>query len=263
MTGPMNSKRSAKLLAFASFTLTVILSFILIGIFHNHSETGFPAGIYVLIVAIIGLSLLNMVQVMKTTAQSISADEYLKRSYDRNEAETGEKKDSQEAAEQEEERDQQLDPAVYEKKFLPEGDKTHELTQFTEEVLSNIARELDIVQGLFYIRRQESETFAVKGKFAYFGEQEPGDFELGSALTGQTAKNQKVLRLSKIPENYITILSGLGSSSPKSLMLVPVIHEGETIGLIELAAFKNFGRSTEVLFNQLSETIGKRLAELL
>ena len=259
----MNSKRSAKLLAFASFTLTLILSFILIGIFHNHSDAGSPAGLYVLVAAIIGLSLLNMVQVMKTTAQSISADEYLKRSYAKKEAESGEKKVAETAAGHEEEDKQQLDPTVYEQKLLPQAENEQDLTSFTEGVLSNIARELDIVQGLFYVRQKEGDTFSVKGKFAYFGEQEPGDFELGSALTGQTAKNQKVLRLTKIPENYITIFSGLGSSSPNSLMLAPAVHEGKTIGLIELAAFKNFDRSTEDLFNQLSETFGKRLAELL
>lgn len=259
----MNSKRSAKLLAFASFTLTLILSFILMGIFHNYLEAATPAGVYVLVAAIIGLSLLNMVQVMKTTAQSISADEYLKRSYAQKEAETGQDEVAEATAGNKEEDARQLDPAVYEQKFLPQGGREQDLTRFTEEVLSNIARELDIVQGLFYVRRKDGDTFSVQGKFAYFGEQEPGDFELGSALTGQTAKNQKVLRLTKIPENYITILSGLGSSSPNSLMLAPVTHEGKTIGLIELAAFKNFDRSTEDLFNQLSETFGKRLAELL
>jgi hypothetical protein len=259
----MNSKRSAKLLAFASFTLTVVFSFILIGIFHNHSQAGLPAGVYVVVAGIVGLSLLNMVQVMRTTAQSISADDYLKRSYDRNEGEADEKQISEATEGREQENEQQLDPAVYEKKFLPQAGKKHDLTKFTEGVLSNIARELDIVQGLFYVRRKESDTFTVQGKFAYFGEQEPQDFELGLSLTGQTAKNQKTLRLTKMPENYITVLSGLGSSSPKSLMLAPVIHEGQTIGLIELAAFKNFDRSTEVLFNQLSETFGKRLAELL
>ena len=263
MTESMNSKRSAKLLAFASFTLTVVFSFILIGIFHNHSQAGLPAGVYVLIAAIVGLSLLNMMQVMKNTAQRISADEYLKRSYARDEAETEERQVNEAAAVKEEEKEQQLDPAVYEKKFLPQSGKKQELVKFTEGVLSNIARELDIVQGLFYVRQKESDTFTATGKFAYFGEQEPQDFELGLALTGQTAKNQKTLRLTKMPENYITVLSGLGSSSPKSLLLTPVIHEGRTIGLIELAAFKNFDRSTEILFNQLSETFGKRLAELL
>jgi transcriptional regulator with GAF, ATPase, and Fis domain len=258
----MNSKRSAKLLAFASFTLTVVFSFILIGILHNHMEGGLPAGVYALVAAIVGLSLLNLVQVMKTTAQSISADEYLKRSYAGDEAQTDQDRVS-EAAGKEEENQQQLDPVAYEKKFLPQAGKKQELTKFTEGVLSNIARELDIVQGLFYVRQKESDTFTATGKFAYFGEQEPQDFELGLALTGQTAKNQKTLRLTKMPENYITVLSGLGSSSPNSLLLAPVIHEGKTIGLIELAAFKNFDRSTEILFNQLSETFGKQLAELL
>mgnify|MGYP001152909050 FL=1 len=61
----------------------------------------------------------------------------------------------------------------------------------------------------------------------------------------------------------MTILSGLGSSSPNSLLFAPVVHEEKTIGMIELAAFKNFDRNTENLFNALSQRLGKKLSELL
>lgn len=262
MTCFMNTKPSTKLLTFSSFILILIFSFIVIGLFHNHTEGGGLVGLYLLIIAIIGLSLLNLIQVMKATARTISTDEYLKKSFGQADQDIQEAETSSED-EGEDDEDQQLDPATYEKKLLPQSNKKQDLQRFSESVLSHIAKEFDIVQGLFYVRKKESDGFTISGKFAYFGEEEPKDFQMGTALTGQTAKNQKVLRLAKIPENYITILSGLGSSSPNSLMFVPLVHQGKTVGLIELAAFRNFDRSTERLFDQLSEKIGKRLAELL
>ena len=144
---------------------------------------------------------------------------------------------------------------------MPSEEQDQDLTAFAEAMLSNIAGELEIVQGLFYIRNKNTDTFTVAGKFAYFGEEEPQDFDMGVSLPGQTAKNQIVLNLTKIPENYFTILSGLGSSSPNSLFFIPLLYEGKTIGLIELASFKNFDKATEKIFNQLTERIGKRLAE--
>ena len=257
----MNIKSNPKLLTFASFIAILILAFILIGVFHNQTESTPSAGIYLLVSGIVAMSVVMMLQVMKVTAKTISTDDYLQKSYAATEEDIqpGETLKNDQAGEDH----TSLDPAVYEKKILPQSSKKPDLNKFTESVLSNIAKEFDAVQGLFYVREKDKDTFSVMAKYAYFGEEEPKGFELGISLTGQTAKNQKALSLAKIPENYITILSGLGSSSPNSLLFVPVIHEGQTIGLIELASFRNFDKKTERLFNELSESLGKKLSEVL
>jgi len=258
----MKSKRTTKILAFSSFIGILVFAFILIGVVQKQGDTGIPAAFYLLLPGIVLLSLLNLLQIMKMTAEKITAADYLQKSV----AEVDDaayQADSNKKDAQDEQDNQHLDPDVYENKLIPQSGKKQDLSKFAESLLSNIAKEFDIVQGLFYVRKPQSDEFTIAGKFAYFGEQEPEDFQLGHALTGQTAKNQKVLRLSKIPENYVTILSGLGSSSPNSLLFAPVVHEEKTIGMIELAAFKNFDRNTENLFNALSQRLGKKLSELL
>jgi len=258
----MKSKQTTKILAFFSFIGILVFSFILIGVVQNQGEAGGSAGLYLLLLGIVGLSLLNLLQIMKMTAEKITSNDYLQKSVAELGEETYQAEADSKSAEQEED-NHQLDPDVYENKLIPQPSKKQDITRFTESLLSNIAREFDIVQGLFYVRKKQDDAFTIAGKFAYFGEEEPADFELGHALPGQTAKNQKVLRLSKIPENYVTILSGLGSSSPNSLLFAPVVHDEKTIGLIELAAFKTFDRNTEQLFNELSQRLGKKLSELL
>ena len=258
----MKSKKLTKILAFSSFLGILVFSFILIGVVQNQGEAGSSAGFYLLLLGIVGLSLINLLQIMKMTAEKITSDDYLQKPVAAVDEETYQADPAQKDTEQQED-NHQLDPDVYENKFMPPSGKKQDLTSFTESLLSNIAREFDIVQGLFYVRKKESDAFTIAGKFAYFGEQEPADFEMGQALTGQTAKNQKVLRLNKIPENYVTILSGLGSSSPNSLLFAPVVHEEKTIGRIKLAALKKCDSTTEKLFNQLSERLGKKLSELL
>jgi len=258
----MKSKRTTKILAFSSFIGILIFSLMLIGVVQNQSEPGTSAGLFLLLLGIAGLSLLNLFQIMKMTAEKITPEDYLQKSVAEVDEEAYQANAGETDAEAEED-NHQLDPDVYEKKIIPDPGKQQDLTKFTESLLSNIAREFDIVQGLFYVNRDQNDAFTIAGKFAYFGEQEPEGFHMGQGLPGQTAKNQRVLRLSKIPENYVTILSGLGSSSPNSLLFAPVVHEEKTIGLIEMAAFKNFDYSTEQLFNELSERLGKKLSELL
>ena len=117
------------------------------------------------------------------------------------------------------------------------------------------------MQGLFFVREKDSDNFKITGKYAYFGESEPKDFKLGEGLSGQTAKNQIALNLKDIPENYVTILSGLGSSSPNHLIIIPIIFNNETIGIIELASFKEFKKNFNELFEGMSEQIGKVLGK--
>ncbi|MEA3318019.1 MAG: hypothetical protein U9R54_08685, partial [Bacteroidota bacterium] len=98
-------------------------------------------------------------------------------------------------------------------------------------------------------------------KYAYFGEKEPADFELGITLPGQVAKNKKLLNLTSVPKNYLTILSGLGTSSPNNIIIIPVIFENDTIGIIELASFKTFDKKTEKILKYLSDSFGNDLSK--
>ena len=158
-------------------------------------------------------------------------------------------------------KDELVDIENYINKIIPNEDSKLDLTKYTEKILSNIAKEFNIVQGLFFVKEKETENFNIAGKYAYFGEEEPQSFKLGESLSGQAAKNKTVLNLKDIPENYVTILSGLGSSSPNHLIVIPIIFKKETVGIIELASFKEFKKKFNELFEGMSEQIGKALSK--
>ena len=157
--------------------------------------------------------------------------------------------------------EQKIDNEAFINKILPKNESKLNLEKYSEKLLSNIAKELDIVQGLLFQRIKNSDEFTIAGKYAYFGETEPQNFKIGETLTGQVAKNQAILNLSEIPENYITILSGLGTSSPNHLIIIPVIINKETIAVIELASFKEFKKEIADMFSEISEHIGKSLSK--
>ena len=76
-------------------------------------------------------------------------------------------------------------------------------------------------------------------------------------MSGQVAKNKKILVLEEIPENYVTILSGLGSSSPDHVIIIPIIWEDKTHAIIELASFKQFKSNFIDLFEGMAEQIAQ------
>ena len=67
----------------------------------------------------------------------------------------------------------------YLNKILPKENSKLDLAKYTEKILSNIAKEFDIVQGLFFVKENKSDVFNIVGKYAYFGEEQPKSFKLG------------------------------------------------------------------------------------
>ncbi len=63
-------------------------------------------------------------------------------------------------------------------------------------------------------------------------------FGPGQGLVGQCQMEQRLIQLSDLPAGYVKITSGSGSAAARSLILVPVLSRGQTLAVIELAAFQ-------------------------
>ena len=133
---------------------------------------------------------------------------------------------------------------------------------FSEKVLQNIAKEMDIVQGLVFVLNNADQLFHISGEYAYFSEEQPHSFPLGETLSGQVAKSQKLLNLTELPEGYITVLSGLGKSAPRHLVIAPIVHNDESIGVMEIASFKPLGENEELLIGGICASAANVLNEL-
>jgi len=123
---------------------------------------------------------------------------------------------------------------------------------FYESVLQELAHRFDLVQGMLFTIDSDKETFKLKATYAYYSDREITDFKIGEGLSGQVIKDRTPLIITNIPDNYITILSGLGKSTPKILYLIPVIQDEIPIGLIELAGFNPLSdREVKVLYQAI------------
>ncbi len=148
-------------------------------------------------------------------------------------------------------------------RIMPASETTFDnVRQYTEKILQNIAKELGIVQGLAFVLPENDHLFHVSGEYAYFSEEQPRSFAIGKTLSGQVAKNQQLLNVKEMPEGYITILSGLGKGNPRHLVIAPIVYNGESIGVIELASFKPFGANEEQTIRKVAESMVGKLNEL-
>ncbi|WP_437206686.1 HAMP domain-containing protein [Planctomicrobium sp. SH664] len=82
------------------------------------------------------------------------------------------------------------------------------------------------------------------------------ELELGEGLIGQCALEKQKILLNSLPPDYIRISSGLGSTAPLSVIVLPVVFEGQVKAVLELASIERFNPTHQVFLDQLMESIG-------
>jgi two-component system chemotaxis sensor kinase CheA len=158
--------------------------------------------------------------------------------------------------------EKELDIEKIIQQIVPESPQNMTLEKFTEKVLANIAAISELVQGVFYVKNKTTGAFEAKGKYAYYASQPPVSFAEGESLPGQVAKDKKLVNIKDIPENYCVVVSGLGSCSPKDLLIFPLLEKGETTAIIELATFKPYDTNFEKVFEKVSPLLSKIIVKI-
>jgi CheY-like chemotaxis protein/signal transduction histidine kinase/HAMP domain-containing protein len=133
-------------------------------------------------------------------------------------------------------------------------------------LLSELAPLVDAQQGtVFQMERSEPGEVgdATPGRemlrrLAAYAQRpdQPERIPLGIGLVGQAAAEKQRILLTDVPPGYTTIHSSLGAAPPKSIVVLPVLFEGETMAVIELASLKPFTSTHLQFLDQLTQSIG-------
>jgi putative methionine-R-sulfoxide reductase with GAF domain len=119
-----------------------------------------------------------------------------------------------------------------------------------EKLLSYLAGQLEASQGAIYIadKQKNKNIITLFAAYAFvLPESQTVSYEFGEGLAGQVAKERRMINISDIPKGYIKILSGLGESNPAHLIICPIMKDEKLLGVAEIASFKAFNKSHEIL----------------
>ncbi len=140
------------------------------------------------------------------------------------------------------------------------------LKQFAKGLLWGLAKHVNAVQGVFYTTaKNESGVNVVRfveGYAFHIPETDILEYEFGDGIAGQVAKDGKPIYLENVPEGYLTVLSGLGSSSPKFLLAFPFVLDGKVIAIIEIASFQVIDKIMQEELSLISNKVCNKLIEL-
>jgi signal transduction histidine kinase/CheY-like chemotaxis protein/CHASE3 domain sensor protein len=95
---------------------------------------------------------------------------------------------------------------------------------------------------------------------------------IGDGLTGQAARDGRILHLRAVPAGYLDVSSALGTATPRELAIVPASVDGGVQAVIELGFLHRLDRIELATLGRLSDTVAvtirsardrQRLEELL
>ena len=134
-----------------------------------------------------------------------------------------------------------------------------DLATVAELIMDELIPLVGAQHGTFFIAGDTSEGTILRLAAGYGVQADiaaPSQFRLGQSLIGQVAKTRKPIIVTDAPPDYVRISSGLGDGAPVNLIVLPIVFEGQVLGVIEAGSFSRFTQVHQDFLEQLMETIG-------
>lgn len=142
---------------------------------------------------------------------------------------------------------------------LLRGEKS--IRELTEQTLNFITEYLGAAIGVFYLYDDKAKNLEISASYAFTRQNRQNELiPLGEGLAGQAAHTRKMICQNNAPSGYLTIRSGLGAAEPVNLLVLPLLHNGLLVGVLELGSFLVFGEQDLEFLQQCQEAIAIALS---
>jgi len=135
---------------------------------------------------------------------------------------------------------------------LLQGDKT--VDELGNQVLAALADILDFqIASMFINNNGELE---LSSSYSYnVRKSNLNKFKFGEGLVGQAALERKTLVYTDVPDDYISIKSGLGEITPNVIVVIPLIYQKVVIAVVEMGSSKEITKAKLDFLAQISENL--------
>ena len=139
-----------------------------------------------------------------------------------------------------------------------------------EELGYNLIKELveytgSRIGGLFIINQDKNEQDVIELVAAYaFDRQKFIERKIlpGEGLVGRSIQENETIYINEVPEDYLSIKSGLGEREPVSILIVPLRLNDNAYGVIEIGSFQNIEKFKIEFVEYISDNIATTISKL-
>ncbi len=128
-----------------------------------------------------------------------------------------------------------------------------------DQLISGVTEYIEANQSaLFLVNRTDDKNISIDMQACYAYSRKKHlekSISPGQGLIGQAYHEKDVIHLTEVPDNYVTITSGLGEALPKAILIVPLMVNEEVEGFFEIASFNDFEPHTIEFLQNLGENV--------
>ncbi|MBK6265900.1 GAF domain-containing protein [Marivirga sp. S37H4] len=139
----------------------------------------------------------------------------------------------------------------------------NDLKILTEKIVSHMVKYLKASQGALFLLEGENPDdlhLSLKAAYAFNRKKHLNRrVDSGQGLVGQCYLEKNFIYLTDVPENFISIKSGLGDANPRSILITPMIVNEEVYGIFEIASFQEIPQYQIDFMMELGENIAMTL----
>ena len=139
-----------------------------------------------------------------------------------------------------------------------------DLTEVAQMIMNEVVPLVNAQVGAFFLAVEpgvdeleaQPVEWRLRGAYALDDDGAPPTFRVGQGLVGQAAQTKRVLVVDNILEGHLSIQFGFTTTSPRAVVVLPVLFEGQPLGVIELGSIHSFSALHLTFLERLVGTIG-------